>query len=625
MKKIIALILAAVCMLTVFSGCTAGTSENEGGEGLLSVTDPEQTKSKYPMVSETLLVGVYEKTLYIADSKGNIHTEALAEGLVKKQYSLDGSRLMAVTESTWTLLYFDGEELKAIADDTYSSAMSADGRVIAYTMPGSTGKTDDLYRYEDGKSTYIASGYIGDLVISPDGSAIAYYGWNENDDIESYYWDGSGDVKPIGNGKEPMGISNNAEYIYYSKQESSNKYSFWVQSGSSDGSFTQTRLDADGAPSKIFLNADGTEVLYRNGGVAEICVKGGAPIPVGDNSNDLIYPQGTQEHVNTWKYTVYGLESFGDCFLKGSDGVVYVDQNFEVTPVCDDNADLLHLCRSRATVFYEQDGTVYRFDGSRKESQTIALFEGECQKFIDDGKTVFYTKDGALYQCSGMDENAQSVKLVDSEHFDVFLTAFDESGTVYYIVDSKLMAQTGQGEPRTVVEDFGHGGSRMIEFKDKLYYSYDGRLFCIDGSQVRMIEEVPFCSSVTADDRMLIIRAKTMLKEDVSGCWFSVDGENFKPLVEKDSNDGEKEPVDQTDKVIIPNQTEKVSVPDLVGQNYETLPDYFGITVCRQSSAYSDEYAKGEIIDQYPDADTEVISGTKVFVVVSLGEEPTEP
>lgn len=610
MKKIIALILSAVCMLTVFSGCTAGTLENEGGEALPPVTDSEQTKSKYPMVSETLLVSVYEKTLYIADSKGNIHTETLAEGLVKKQYSLDGGKLMAVAEDTWTLLYFDGEELKAIADDVYSSAMSADGRVIAYTMPGSTGDNDDLYRYEDGKSTYIASGNIGDLVISPDGSAIAYYGENENDDIESYYWDGSGDVKPIGNGKKPMGISNNAEYIYYSKQESSNKYSFWVQSGSSDGSFTQTRLDADGAPSQIFLNADGTQVLYRNGGVAEICIKGGAPIPVGDKSNKLIYPQGTQEHANTWKYTVYGLESFGDCFLKGSDGVVYVDQNFEVTPVCDDNADLLHLCSSRATVFYEQDGTVYRFDGSEKGDRSVALFEGECQKFIDDGKTVFYTKDGALYQCGGLEKNVQSVMLADSDHFDIFRTAVDGSGTVYYIADGKLIAQNGQGEPWIVVEDFGHGDSRMIEFKGKLYYSYDGRLFCVDGSRVRMIEEVPFCSTITADDRMLIINARTVMEEDMSGCWFCVDGENFKPLVD----DGGNGPSNQ-----------KVSVPDLVGQNYDTLPDYSGITVCRQSSAYSDEYARGEIIDQYPNADTEVVSGTRVFVVVSLGAEPTEP
>lgn len=69
-------------------------------------------------------------------------------------------------------------------------------------------------------------------------------------------------------------------------------------------------------------------------------------------------------------------------------------------------------------------------------------------------------------------------------------------------------------------------------------------------------------------------------------------------------------------------QADMVSVPSLVGQNYETLRDYSGIVVVRQGGEYSDEYAKGEIIYQYPLAGDEVVSGTKVFVKVSLGTEP---
>ena len=65
-----------------------------------------------------------------------------------------------------------------------------------------------------------------------------------------------------------------------------------------------------------------------------------------------------------------------------------------------------------------------------------------------------------------------------------------------------------------------------------------------------------------------------------------------------------------------------VEVPSLIGQDYETLREYTGIKVVRQGGEYSEDYAKGEIIYQYPLAGDQVVSGTKVFVKVSLGKEP---
>jgi serine/threonine-protein kinase len=65
-----------------------------------------------------------------------------------------------------------------------------------------------------------------------------------------------------------------------------------------------------------------------------------------------------------------------------------------------------------------------------------------------------------------------------------------------------------------------------------------------------------------------------------------------------------------------------VEVPSLIGQNYETLREYAGIKVVRQGGEYSEEYEKGEIIYQYPLAGDKVVSGTKVFVKISLGKEP---
>ena len=72
------------------------------------------------------------------------------------------------------------------------------------------------------------------------------------------------------------------------------------------------------------------------------------------------------------------------------------------------------------------------------------------------------------------------------------------------------------------------------------------------------------------------------------------------------------------------NQTEMVTVPNLLGQNYETMREYSGIEVVRQGGEYNDEYAKGEIIYQYPLAGDKVVFGTKVFVKVSYGTKPPD-
>ena len=71
------------------------------------------------------------------------------------------------------------------------------------------------------------------------------------------------------------------------------------------------------------------------------------------------------------------------------------------------------------------------------------------------------------------------------------------------------------------------------------------------------------------------------------------------------------------------SKPEMVSVPYLVGQNYEMLREYPGIVVADQGEEYNSEYAKGEIISQYPHAGVQVKTGTKVWVKISKGPAPT--
>lgn len=71
-------------------------------------------------------------------------------------------------------------------------------------------------------------------------------------------------------------------------------------------------------------------------------------------------------------------------------------------------------------------------------------------------------------------------------------------------------------------------------------------------------------------------------------------------------------------------KVEDITVPTLVGQKYETVrtaESYQNLTIELEESVYSDEFEKGVIIDQKPNAGRSVKVGSKVTVTVSLGTE----
>ena len=69
------------------------------------------------------------------------------------------------------------------------------------------------------------------------------------------------------------------------------------------------------------------------------------------------------------------------------------------------------------------------------------------------------------------------------------------------------------------------------------------------------------------------------------------------------------------------NKEDMVRVPELLGEYYDQLGEYEGIEIKRQGSENSEQYEKGQILYQYPKAGMEVVNGTKVFVIVSLGTD----
>ncbi len=66
---------------------------------------------------------------------------------------------------------------------------------------------------------------------------------------------------------------------------------------------------------------------------------------------------------------------------------------------------------------------------------------------------------------------------------------------------------------------------------------------------------------------------------------------------------------------------ELVKVPNLVGEHYDTLPEYADFEIKLNEEVYNDQYAAGMVIDQRPKAEDKVAKGTEIFVTVSMGPQ----
>lgn len=73
-----------------------------------------------------------------------------------------------------------------------------------------------------------------------------------------------------------------------------------------------------------------------------------------------------------------------------------------------------------------------------------------------------------------------------------------------------------------------------------------------------------------------------------------------------------------------PTKTEKIEVPQLVGQFFDENRDYGDFVVEITSKEYNDQYESNKIIEQSPVAGTRIPKGDTVRVVVSLGPQPAE-
>ena len=390
-------------------------------------------------------------TVYFVNAKGDVTGIERDGASYNKLCSAGGCLVYSLYKDPdkQALYYYNGKNTVKIADDVNASGavMSFDGKNVVYTLQSDDKNAAfgyDIYIYSGGKSKKIASdAYL--TAVSPDGKTVAYNKdyYTETDSFTGCYYDGKERV--IGTNKQIFGISNGGKYVYLSKINSSDTVCY-VQKGTKE----QTRfklgndLTLSSDISSSYFNYDMSKFIYTgNDGGTYITEKGKEPVKI---ASDALRPLLPKDVFMSSDGSVIGVMSFGDKFFETENyDVVYMNKKNETNTVLS-NVSNPFLADDGKTVIYigKKDLSVEKTDGTKIGAEPVILVEKDASGFLasKDGKTIFYqdTSDGGWYYQKG----TSKPKLVTDEQMS---RAGIKGKTLYYTSDGMLYASSsGKGK-----------------------------------------------------------------------------------------------------------------------------------------------------------------------------------
>lgn len=408
-----------------------------------------------------------------------------------------GSSEIAVITKENELYYFDGTTAEKIADKVSKVRLSDDGKTVVYNN-----LANDIYTYNAKKkeSTLIARDSVMSA-CSPDCKSVAYCVYSKEDSAVYGYFNVEGKEYEVGKNRTAVKIANDAEYLCVRRGSMKDyEYTYHVQRKDDVNTAVMLEELKDSINiSDIQTNKTVSEFMYRTDSGTWLCVNGEKPVRISGEKLSLKYT-GENDYYN--RVLIYSerkesqVKSFGGAFYGTESGkVVYLDADFKEKTAAENIEDTFNSVRiadDEKTVFYLQDGALYRTDGTKRE-EPVCLVESGVAEFIitANGKTVFYTtNDGELYSKKGTGK----AKLIteNASQYNVGLLGTDlfDGERLFYWFEDELYSTSGGAAEK--VETFNHDINSVFSTpsyvcvmvqKDKdgekcdLYFSTDAKTF----------------------------------------------------------------------------------------------------------------------------------------------------
>lgn len=436
---------------------------------LLLVLVPSMTKT--PVLST---YGANELSYYSFDDEMIFYNNRRVVAEIEDTHnepklSIDNSRAAILSEfdslEGGSLYLIDAKGEKLIDDGVYYFVMAPSGKAVVYlTDYDYRAGTATLMLYNGRKSVKIKNDIslvINDepyLVISPDGSAVAYLEKDEDDEFTSYISINGKAPRKFGKYQEIVALSDKAKYVYYIEFEE-DRYSggeFYVKSGND-----KVKLAADSEKlGDLLFNEDCTQMLFHYEKKTYLTAKGNEKVKILNNRAYPLLPSNAVQLKFESGNVIYGINSFTDKLLVASEDIYYLDRKHEPNKIT---------------------GRNYRALVTDDMKKLIYLDYSEC-----------------LHIVSKLDSKSpKDVELNASD--DVVNFAIDGGGsTIYYVnEDDELYSITASNKPHKVADDVAR--YNLVTLGKKLYFLVDyydtGALYYTTGkrkSSVKDADEVSY-------------------------------------------------------------------------------------------------------------------------------------
>lgn len=401
--------------------------------------------------------------LFYGDKKIEADTEASSMNLYS---AVDGSAVFVYTSDDELFHSSKGGELEMVAEEVDIIIASANGNAAAYISD------EELFLYKDGKTSSVADiENYGGIVISPDGSALAYAEYNDDWELECYAYNGKS-VEEIGE-YSPVSISNGGSVLYMIKSDNNKLYVAENLKGDDAESVKTINTSYN-----YYLSSDYKTIMFYDDGKTYVYSPSlKEAVKVNGSSVSVLFPTDA----------VSSLDSF-DNFVGYS------------------------------------DGSTYRFkrSGDEYEKFKIASSSGLLSA---DGKTLLYSDGDELCKISTTKDGAEEVELADE--FEYFCGASSDLKHIYYInEDGELMYNPGREDKSEKISDDVSSAYAVVTADGVCTYIYD-----MSGNEGSLYYSVKGGKKTKADglsDANYVYRYSNIIRADYDDAIFiSKDGKKF--------------------------------------------------------------------------------------------------
>ncbi len=390
------------------------------------------------------------EVMVITNAKKAKATGLEAKYIEDQMTSLDGNVLALLTDAG-DLAVVKGNKLTKVASEVNSFKLSEDGTGIAYIAEEDGDAELFLYNVKTKKAKSVTKNiYRGSYFVSPDGDSVVFHEKGEDDDeAKVMYSTGKKSTKVASGDVSVLGLSNNGKFIYgYARNDEGETILYrYNKKGDRD------KIGAYGG-SRVYFNADHTQILYTNEGKSYISRNGKEAVKISSSSAYVVLPNSSENFSNGGDSRTVPTKDLFNKVYSCDGNLWFIRKNADKSVKLANDASSVTLSEDAKLVYYINKGELKVLKvkhGDNASDKATVLCDEDVSNYIvtSDCKKVYYVNDGSLYAVNG--KTGKGKKTIANDDVSSIL-AINAKDVVYYAMEGDVYATKG-GKGKKVVSD----------------------------------------------------------------------------------------------------------------------------------------------------------------------------